>query len=88
MLDLNFVRDNLELVKQKMRERGLAETLGGFENVDRLRRGSMLRSLEEVRAKKNKATAEIANLKRMKQDAAADARRYELRDMGSEHSES
>ena len=25
MLDLNFVRDNLELVKQKMRERGLGE---------------------------------------------------------------
>ena len=31
MLDLNFVRDNLELVKQKMRERGLGEALGGFE---------------------------------------------------------
>ena len=25
MLDLSFVRDNLELVKQKMRERGLAD---------------------------------------------------------------
>ncbi len=82
MLDLNFVRDNLELVKQKMRERGLAETLGGFENVDRLRRVN-LKSLEEVRAKKNKATAEFANLKRMKQDAEADALRYELRDMDS-----
>jgi seryl-tRNA synthetase len=38
MLDLNFVRDNLELVKQKMRERGLTEILGDFESLDRERR--------------------------------------------------
>ena len=30
MLDLNFVRDNLELVKQKMRERGLSDVLVRF----------------------------------------------------------
>jgi len=82
MLDLNFVRDNLELVKQKMRERGLAEALGGFENADRLRRAN-LKSLEEIRAKKNKATAEIANLKRTKRDAEADVLRRELREMDS-----
>ena len=82
MLDLSFVRDNLELVKQKMRERGLAEALGGFENADRLRRAN-LKSLEELRANKNKATAEIANLKRTKRDAEADALRRELRDMES-----
>ena len=82
MLDLNFVRDNLELVKEKMRERGLAEALGGFENADRLRRAN-LKSLEDVRANKNKATAEIANLKRTKRDAEADALRRELRDMDS-----
>jgi seryl-tRNA synthetase len=82
MLDLSFVRDNLELVKQKMRERGLAEVLGGFENADRLRRAN-LKSLEELRANKNKATAEIANLKRTKRDAEADALRRELRDMDS-----
>jgi seryl-tRNA synthetase len=82
MLDLNFVRDNLELLKQKMRDRGLAEALGGFEDADRLRRAN-LKSLEEVRAKKNKATAEIANLKRTKRDAEADALRRELRDMDS-----
>jgi seryl-tRNA synthetase len=82
MLDLNFVRDNLELLEEKMRDRGLPEALGGFENADRLRRAN-LKSLEEVRAKKNKATAEIANLKRMKRDGEADALRYELRDMDS-----
>ncbi len=38
MLDLSFVRDNLELVKQKMRERGLADVLGDFEALDRERR--------------------------------------------------
>ena len=30
MLDLNFVRDNLDLVKQKMRERGLTDDPGRF----------------------------------------------------------
>ena len=38
MLDLNFVRDNLELVKEKMRDRGLADVLEDFESLDRERR--------------------------------------------------
>ncbi len=37
MLDLAFVRDNLELVKQKMRERGSPDSLQDFESVDRER---------------------------------------------------
>ena len=39
MLDLSFVRDNLELVKQKMRERGLSDDfLEDFDHLDRTRR--------------------------------------------------
>ena len=38
MLDLNFVRDNLELVKAKMRERGLTDILDDFESLDAERR--------------------------------------------------
>ena len=30
MLDLSFVRDNLDFVKQKMGERGLGDSLGSF----------------------------------------------------------
>jgi seryl-tRNA synthetase len=38
MLDLGFVRDNLEFVKQKMSERGLKDSLESFEAIDRERR--------------------------------------------------
>ncbi len=70
MLDLSFVRDNLELVKQKMRERGLADVLGDFESLDRERR-RMLTEVEGRKARRNKASDEIAALKKQKQDASA-----------------
>jgi seryl-tRNA synthetase len=70
MLDLNFVRDNLELVEQKMRERGLEEALGGFESIDRERRKFLLEA-ETRKARRNKVSDEIAALKKAKQDASA-----------------
>jgi seryl-tRNA synthetase len=40
MLDLNFVRDNLELVEEKLRMRGEAQAalLADFRELDRARR--------------------------------------------------
>ncbi len=70
MLDLNFVRDNLELVKQKMRERGLPDVLGDFETLDRERR-RLLTDVEARKARRNKVSDEIAALKKQKQDASA-----------------
>ncbi|MGO8816877.1 MAG: serine--tRNA ligase [Terriglobia bacterium] len=70
MLDLNFVRDNLELVKAKMRERGLTDVLADFESLDRERR-RVLVEVEGRKARRNKASDEIAALKKQKQDAAA-----------------
>jgi len=69
MLDLNFVRDNLDLVKQKMRERGLEEILGDFESLDRERRRVLL-EVEGRKARRNKVSDEIATLKKQKQDAS------------------
>jgi seryl-tRNA synthetase len=70
MLDLNFVRENLELVKQKMRERGLLEILGDFESLDRERRRQLM-EVEGRKARRNKVSDEIATLKKQKQDASA-----------------
>jgi seryl-tRNA synthetase len=70
MLDLGFVRDNLELVKQKMGERGLEDPLGGFEAIDRERRRFLLEA-ETLKARRNKVSNEIAALKKSKQDASA-----------------
>jgi len=81
MLDLNFVRDNLELVKQKMRERGLEEILGDFESLDRERRRLLLEA-EGRKARRNKVTNEIATLKKQKLDASAQI--ADMKALGSE----
>src|SRR5439155_14392246 len=70
MLDLGFVRDNLELVKQKMRERGVPDLLGDFENLDRERR-TYLAEAERRKARRNKMSEEIAARKKQKQDASS-----------------
>ena len=69
MLDLNFVRDNLDLVKQKMRERGTSDVLQDFESLDRERR-RLLTEVEGRKAQRNKVSDEIATLKKNKQDAS------------------
>ncbi len=69
MLDLGFVRDNLEMVKQKMRERGLPDMLDDFENLDRARRKFLVEA-ESRKARRNKVSDEIASLKKQKQDAS------------------
>jgi seryl-tRNA synthetase len=81
MLDLAFVRDNLELVKQKMRERGLSSSLDDFESIDRERRKSLVEA-ERGKARRNKVSEEIAALKKQKQDASALI--AEMRQLGEE----
>ena len=70
MLDLAFVRDNLELVKQKMRERGMGDSLANFEELDRERR-KFLVEVESRKARRNKVSDEIAALKKQGQDASS-----------------
>ena len=70
MLDLSFVRDNLELVKQKIRERGFPDLLEKFARVDGERR-MLLVEAEKRKARRNKVSDEIALLKKQKQDASA-----------------
>jgi seryl-tRNA synthetase len=70
MLELSFVRDNLELLKQKMQERGLSDLLGNFEKLDRERRNFLVEA-ETRKARRNKVSDEIAALKKQKGDASA-----------------
>ena len=81
MLDLAFVRDKLDLVKQKMRERGLGSALEDFESVDRERRKFLVEA-ERGKARRNKASEEIAALKKQGQDASALI--AEMRQLGDE----
>jgi len=70
MLELSFVRENLELVKQKMHDRGMPDVLGDFEALDRERR-KLLVEVEGLKAQRNKVSDEIASLKKQKLDASA-----------------
>ena len=79
MLDLGFVRDNLELVKQRMRDRGLADPLGDFEDLDRDRRKRLV-EVESLKARRNQTSERIAVLKKQKQDASAPI--AEMRELG------
>jgi seryl-tRNA synthetase len=72
MLDLNFVRDNLPLVEEKLRQRGLdpAAVLRDFRDVDTQRRHAITEA-ETLKARRNKASEDIAKLKKTGQDATA-----------------
>ena len=72
MLDLAFVRDNLPLLEDKLRLRGMdpAEVLKDFREIDTQRR-SAITQMETLKAERNRATEEIARLKKSGQDASA-----------------
>jgi len=72
MLDLNFVRDNLAMVEEKLRQRGAnaAEVLKDFPTIDAERRQAIT-AAETLRAQLNRASEEIAKLKKSGQDASA-----------------
>ena len=82
MLDLNFVRENLPLVEEKLRQRGMdpAAVLRDFREVDTQRRQAITEA-ETSKAQRNKASEEIAKLKKSGQDAnAAMAQTKDLRE--------
>jgi seryl-tRNA synthetase len=64
MLDLNFVRDHLELVEEKLRQRGAdpKELLGNFREIDQDRRKA-ISELESAKAAKNAQSQRIGQLK-------------------------
>lgn len=68
MLDLKFIRENLELVKESISNRNLQLDLSALLEIDDKRRDILLR-LENLRAKRNKANDEIGALLKEKKDA-------------------
>ena len=72
MLDLNLVRDNLAQVEEKLRQRGMnpTEVLKDFVAIDGERRQAITVA-ETLLARRNRASEEIAKLKKSGQDASA-----------------
>jgi len=71
MLDLNFVRDHLSVVEEKVRQRGMdpAEVLQDFRALDAQRRQAIT-EVETTKARRNRASEEVAKLKKSGQDAS------------------
>ena len=63
MLDLGFVRDNLSLIEEKLRQRGIdpADSLGPFRTLDAERR-QLIHRAESLQAAQNAQSKEIARL--------------------------
>jgi len=68
MLDLKFIRENIDLVKETIKKRNLKLDLSGLIKTDDSRR-RLLAELEELRAQRNKANDEISALLKEKKDA-------------------
>ena len=69
MIDVRFLRENLEFVAEKLTSRGQALDLSPFEEMDKERR-TLLRETEEMKARRNSESAEIGKLRKGGQDAA------------------
>ncbi len=72
MLDMGFVRGNLELVEAKLRARGAdpAQLLGNFRTLDQRRRDAITQA-EQLKARRNELSQQVGALKKSGQDATA-----------------
>ena len=72
MLDLGFVRGNLEKVEEKLRARGAdpAALLGDFRALDQRRREAITQA-EQLKARRNELSQQVGALKKAGQDATA-----------------
>src|SRR5580692_1337333 len=72
MLDLGFVRGNLEKVEEKLRARGAdpAALLGDFRALDQRRREAITQA-EQLKARRNELSQKVGALKKAGEDATA-----------------
>ena len=79
MLDIRFVRENLELVEDSLRRRGADIDLHGLLALDEQRRSLIVR-VDELRTDRNSASKAIGAAKQRGEDAAAEMTR--VRELG------
>jgi seryl-tRNA synthetase len=70
MLDLGYVREHLDLIEKMARERAATLDLAPFRALDTDRR-MVITSAERLKAERNKASEEIARMKKCGEDASA-----------------
>jgi seryl-tRNA synthetase len=70
MHDLSYFREHLEVFADMAKKRGAALDLDGFRALDKERR-ELITATEQLKAQRNKASDEIARLKKAKENADA-----------------
>jgi seryl-tRNA synthetase len=70
MLDLKFVRENLDLISKIFKQRDYELDLSRFQSLDEKRR-SILTTLEGLRYQRNKVSDHIAAMKKVGEDASS-----------------
>jgi seryl-tRNA synthetase len=70
MLDLKFVRSNLESIRKMLKTRGYDLDISRFETLDEERRTRLI-VLEELRHRRNQVSDEIATMKKKGEDASS-----------------
>jgi seryl-tRNA synthetase len=68
VLDLRFVRENIDLLKEKLALRGDSLDLGPFIQLEQERR-ELIQEVEALRSKRNQVSDEISRIKQKKGDA-------------------
>jgi seryl-tRNA synthetase len=82
MLDINYVRTNLEIVRGKLEQRGFPlEALDRFNELDERRR-ALIRERDELNATRNRESQEIGNLVKAGQRNEVESRRAAVRELG------
>ena len=79
MHDLAFFRANLESVSARLATRGNSISIGNFQDLDSKRRAAITEA-EELKAERNKASGEIATLR--KQNVDTSAQQSKVREIG------
>lgn len=79
MHDLNFFRNNLEAIRERLARRGFELDVDSFQELDRKRRAALTES-EQLKASRNAASQEISKLRKQGVDTAE--RQSEIRSLG------
>jgi seryl-tRNA synthetase len=70
VLDLRFVRENLDVVRKALHDKGEDAALDQFATVDEKRR-ELLREVEQLKSRRNTVSEQVAQMKRAGEDATA-----------------
>ncbi len=83
MLDLAFVRENIELVKESLNNRGTKAQIDEFEEIDQRRRG-YIQEVEQLKQLRNEESSKIGKFKREGKDEEAEMIIKKMGDVANE----